>query len=116
MTVTLKVEQPGFTNLDCPGGIRFFVKTGESYVYGGRDWISTPEASDSWLSFDFNLADADVDDGLTLDPSDVRAIGFGFESADCGGAYPAGGDPPDADAPSTAVYYMDDITVRNVGL
>lgn len=116
LTLRLKVEQHGYDNLECPGGIRFFVKTGETYVYGGRQWISTPEASSSWLSFDFNLSRAEVDEGLELDPSDVRAIGFGFESADCGMVYLPGEDPPEEAPPTTAVFIMEDITVRNEGL
>jgi hypothetical protein len=119
LTFRLKVEADGVGDPMCPGGIRFFVKTGEGYNYAGNDWISAPAVSDEFLVFDFDLATADPGDGLTIDDidaSDVRAIGFGFESADCAMMFPPGDPPPEEGAPTTAIYYMEDITARPAGL
>jgi hypothetical protein len=119
LSFKLKVEAQGYTDLMCPGGIRVFIKTGDAYNYAGRSWYPTPEASDAWLTVDFDLSAADPGDGLTaddIDLTDVRSLGFGFESADCGAMFAPGDPPPETDPPNTAVFYMDDILVRNAGL
>lgn len=119
LSFKLKVEAAGYTNPECPGGIRVFIKAGESYAYAGRSWLSTPAASPEWRTYDFDLALAELGDGVTSEDlvlSDVRSIGFGFESADCGGMFAPGDPPPETDPPTTAIFYLDDITVRNAGL
>jgi hypothetical protein len=120
LSIRLKVEADGVGDPMCPGGIRMFVKTGEAYDYFGAPWLSTPAVGSDFITYDFDLTLADPGEGVTTDPAeaaaDVRAIGFGFESADCGGMFPPGDPAPEEGAPTTAVFYLEDITARPIGL
>jgi hypothetical protein len=114
LTLNVKVEAAGFTDPMCPGGIRFYIKTGADYAYGGAPWFPTPAAAPGWKSFVFDVTRATPGEGVTaLDLTDVRSIGVAFESADCGGTYLTGDPPPEVDAPVPAIFYMEDITVSD---
>lgn len=115
LVLPLKVVELGFTNAMCPGGVRFFVKTGNDYAYGSAPWIPVPlTTGDTFREYPLNLANAELGSGVqALDLTFVRSVGIAFESADCGGAYAPGTEVTDGtEPPSTAIFYVDDILIE----
>jgi hypothetical protein len=113
LVLRLKVVEPGFTNPMCPGGVRFFVKSGAGYVYAAAPWISTPATTgEAFRQYTFNVANAGT--GVAgFDPKSIRSVGIAFESADCGGTYPPGSEISDGtEPPSTAIFFVDDISIE----
>jgi endo-1,4-beta-xylanase len=116
LVLSLKVVEPGYTNPRCPGGIRFFVKTGADYAYGSAPWLNMPETtSDNFRHYALDLENAELGSGVeALDLSFVRSVGLAFESADCGGTYPPGAEiSAGTQPPSTASFFVDDILVED---
>lgn len=100
----------------CPGGIRFFVKTGDNYAYGSAPWISIPTTTNNlFQEYVLDLDHAELGSGVaSLDLSFVRSVGIAIESADCGGLYPPGTEISDGTAPpATGVYLIGNITIED---
>lgn len=115
ITLPLWVDKSGYEDIACPGGIRFYVRTGAMLDYAQNAWINTPLASSLPLALEFDTQAIEVGSD-TFDPSDVRVIGLAFETADCEGRFPPGEQPGEgASAPSTAVFFIDDVLGVAVG-
>ena len=105
LLMPLELVEGGNTDPMCPGGIRFYAKTGDDYAYGQATWTNFPTAG-SWRRIAFDVDNAEVQDGVSFDPTDVRIIGLGLETADCGGAFE---DSPSL--PEPAVFLIDNFEV-----
>ncbi len=72
------------------------VGTGSSYAYTAGAWMTLPEGT-TWTELTLDLA-------TSTPPSDVRQIGFQFDTGDVeGGTF---------GAPVTAVFRIDTVTVQ----
>lgn len=83
LAARVKLDSGFFGNTPEPGGVKVFVKTGDSSsVYADGAWSDLVEGE--WITAVFDLSAPDSDDGI--DPTDVREIGLTFKStaADAG--------------------------------
>lgn len=108
--LTVQVQRASGFNADpsFPGGLIFFVKTGDDWVWGQQPWVNI-ETTGTWVEYKFVLDKADAKDGF--DPTAVRTVGIAFDTG--------GGAEPDADKqptskPTEAVFYVDTVEIQPV--
>lgn len=108
-TLTVRVMLDSGFNPDpsFPGGVQFFVKTGEAWTFGEAGWTNV-ELVGTWVEYSFPLESAvtypaagTVSD---FDPSQVRAIGVSFNTG--GGAQEGAATQP-IGPPTEATFFVD---------
>lgn len=113
--------------VDAPGGVVFYMKSGQNYDWGQAPWKNI-EVYKNWIQVKFNADALDPGSKETFSPADVRTIGFQISSGGGGTNCPDTdtsnaankdfvGDPTDTCPawlePLPTTVYIDSITVEN---
>ncbi len=107
ITANIKLaDDGGFTqNENAPGGMIFFMKSGENWSWGQVPWVNLNEPGD-WIEVEFDPTLLELQWSEDFDPTQVKAIGFKFDT----GSDPE--DPPEGDLPKPATIWVDSITKK----
>jgi hypothetical protein len=108
LSASIKLDGGFSPSKSAPGGLVFYVQTTANWVYGQAVWANVTPATEpngtNWTDYTFNLAAPDsVNTKAGFDASQVKAIGFRFDTGGGAGA---------AAKPSAATFHIDNIVAK----
>jgi hypothetical protein len=105
---------PFSPNLNAPGGVVMYIKTGASFVYGQSAYRNIVPTDHDWVLFTFDVKN-EIDLAFSPewldagDPTNVVELGFYFHTG--GGGIPAGADASPYPNPTPATFHIDSIGI-----